>query len=222
MINGNCNQCGARLKLLAMMPQSQANGPDYPDYEACANCGYGNPARPPVTSDEIEEIERRIIQYKDYERSLVIQDFYRLLWMVKRAHAASAPVTDNELFVACAVAYNEGRAHGLRYPSEKAPITDDEIFAARVPRELDLARRLFPAPNAMLAALVEEVGEIAKAMMYEPWSHVVSECLQVATMAQRLAVEGDQTMRIFRFANGNDDMPEWVLVATEIMPEGKL
>lgn len=74
----------------------------------------------------------------------------------------------------------------------------DRDFVAAVKKELARARSLFQGSDASNAALVEEVGELSKALMYEPWHCVFAEAVQVAVMAQRLAVEGDGTMREFR------------------------
>lgn len=74
----------------------------------------------------------------------------------------------------------------------------DEAFVDAVKVELARARSLFHGSDASNAALVEEVGELSKALMYEPWNAVFAEAVQVAVMAQRLAVEGDRTMAEFR------------------------
>ena len=67
----------------------------------------------------------------------------------------------------------------------------DEQFLKAVLKEVKRARKLFPQPNAINAAMVEEVGEVSKALMYEPWSAVIKEAIQVAAMALRLSIEGD-------------------------------
>jgi hypothetical protein len=74
----------------------------------------------------------------------------------------------------------------------------DHAFLTLVKNELKNARTKFPESNAVNCALVEEVGEVSTALMYEPWNRVVAECVQVAAMAARLAVEGDPTMTEFR------------------------
>ncbi len=81
----------------------------------------------------------------------------------------------------------------------------DEEFVRLVLAEAQRARGLFPPPNAMMPALVEEVGEIAKALMYEPWNAVINECVQTASMALRLATEGDSTMIEFRNVHVHDN-----------------
>lgn len=50
----------------------------------------------------------------------------------------------------------------------------------------------YPAPNKNLAALVEEVGEVARALLEnKPREQLYNECVQVATMAVRIAMEAE-------------------------------
>lgn len=74
----------------------------------------------------------------------------------------------------------------------------DKQFAEAVVLELEKARSKFPDRDALNCALVEEVGEVSTALMYESWDDVVKEAVQVAAMAQRLAVEGDITLEPWR------------------------
>lgn len=54
------------------------------------------------------------------------------------------------------------------------------------------AERKFPYPNPNLAALMEEVGELAQAMLQgKTQDEIYREAVQVATMAMRCALEGD-------------------------------
>ncbi len=63
-----------------------------------------------------------------------------------------------------------------------------------VSAEVARARRLFPNRKHLLAALVEEVGELARAYLdNEGSSRVRAEAIQVACMAVRIAVEGEET-----------------------------
>ena len=71
-------------------------------------------------------------------------------------------------------------------------------FLSDVMAECCEARIMFPHPNACMTALTEEVGELAKAMMDEPSPRVYKEAVQVATMAMRLALEGDPTLNKVR------------------------
>jgi hypothetical protein len=50
---------------------------------------------------------------------------------------------------------------------------NDQEFAAAVQKEIARARSLFPGNEATAAALGEEVGEVFKALMYEPWDALV-------------------------------------------------
>lgn len=67
-------------------------------------------------------------------------------------------------------------------------------FLVHVWLELQAARDKFPDPAACMVALTEEVGELAKAMLDEPSAAVYLEAVQVATVALRVAVEGDPTL----------------------------
>lgn len=77
-------------------------------------------------------------------------------------------------------------------------IDHDKAFLDLVIEEVNRARIKFPDSAATNAALVEEVGELSKALMYEPYCNVYAEAVQVACMALRIAVEGDSTMDEFR------------------------
>ncbi len=66
------------------------------------------------------------------------------------------------------------------------------IFAGAVIEEANNACGKFPYPNPNLAALMEEVGELAQAMLQgKPQSEIYGEAVQVAAMALRCALEGD-------------------------------
>lgn len=72
---------------------------------------------------------------------------------------------------------------------------------ARLPEDLTLdaisaevlrARTKFPGNNHLLAALTEEVGELAQAMLQgRPRDEIEKEAIQVACVAIRLIEEGD-------------------------------
>lgn len=78
---------------------------------------------------------------------------------------------------------------------------EGEQFLFEVSTELVRARAKFPSNEGLLAALTEEVGEVAKAVMEEPWENVRKECVQVAAVAMRLAEEGDTSLDRLRFNN---------------------
>ena len=53
-----------------------------------------------------------------------------------------------------------------------------------------------------MTALVEEVGEVARALLDESRACVFAEAVQVAAMACRVAVEGDPTLNDRRALRG--------------------
>jgi NTP pyrophosphatase (non-canonical NTP hydrolase) len=63
-----------------------------------------------------------------------------------------------------------------------------------IDRELKYARRKFPGNRFLLAALVEEVGELASAMLQrQDPERIRAEAVQVACVAVRIIEEGDCT-----------------------------
>lgn len=76
------------------------------------------------------------------------------------------------------------------------------VFLVAVWQEIERARLLFPEPNGTMAALAEETGELAKAMLGQSFEKVGKEAIQVACVAARIATEGDPTLDATRRANG--------------------
>ena len=78
--------------------------------------------------------------------------------------------------------------------------------------ELVAAREAFPENTHKLAALVEEVGELAQAMIQHDRKlgtsvhEVLREAVQVAAMAVRVAVEGDDNF-LYTFPVVEDELP---------------
>lgn len=72
--------------------------------------------------------------------------------------------------------------------------------------ELKRARAKFPGPDATFAAMVEEAGEVATAMMEEPVENVRKEAIQLAVMAIRIVLDGDCTMNEWREKRGLDKL----------------
>lgn len=72
------------------------------------------------------------------------------------------------------------------YPTgQSLTCIDDEVFRARTK---------FPGNRFLLAALMEEVGELAQAMLQKkPSEEIEKEAIQVACMAIRILEEGDGT-----------------------------
>lgn len=65
---------------------------------------------------------------------------------------------------------------------------------AQIDRELTRARAKFPGNRFLMAALSEETGEVARALLQKsPHEKLVQECIQVIVVAIRIAEEGDAT-----------------------------
>jgi NTP pyrophosphatase (non-canonical NTP hydrolase) len=81
------------------------------------------------------------------------------------------------------------------------PISKEDRLMDEIWEELATARARFPAPNLNMCALTEEVGELAQALLHTKfggrcggWANVRKEAIQVATMAIRVALEGDSSI----------------------------
>lgn len=100
-------------------------------------------------------------------------------------------------------------------PGGRAPSTREEpgleIMNA-VCAEVVAARRKYPGNSHLLAALLEEAGEVSRAFLQdEGKDRVREEAIQVAAMAIRIAEEGDQD-----FERGGNP-PKRVSDLTELM-----
>lgn len=78
-------------------------------------------------------------------------------------------------------------------------MTREDKFLSDVLAEVGRARAKFPGNKFQLAALHEESGELAMAMLDHEYGkaqpiEVYEEAVQVAAMALRVAIEGDSTM----------------------------
>lgn len=88
----------------------------------------------------------------------------------------------------------------------------DGIVISMVRGELDAARKKFPDNLHQLVALMEEVGELAQAMMEhdrdgsQTIQMVLREAVQVASMAIRVATEGDENFS-YLFPSIEEDLP---------------
>lgn len=72
--------------------------------------------------------------------------------------------------------------------------------------ELERARTKFPGDNVTMLALMEEVGELAKATFEESRANVRKEAVQVAVMAIRVILDGDATLNDWRVSKGLDPL----------------
>jgi len=80
----------------------------------------------------------------------------------------------------------------------------DKSFLIAVEGEIDWARKHFPQPNMNFVALVEEVGELAEALLKGKTGSplqkntILQEAVQVAAMAMRVATEGDPSFEVYK------------------------
>lgn len=82
--------------------------------------------------------------------------------------------------------------------------SEEAIFLLYVFLELKKAREKFPSSAGVMVALMEEVGELSKAVLEESHERVICEAVQVACVAARVAVEGDSLFTHFRRGIGLD------------------
>lgn len=88
----------------------------------------------------------------------------------------------------------------------------DGLVIKMIRDELVAARTKFPDNVHQFDALVEEVGEVAKGLMEHDRGlgtttlQVLRECVQVASMAVRVAVEGDADY-VYAFPAVEEDLP---------------
>lgn len=75
---------------------------------------------------------------------------------------------------------------------------DLECFLEEVRREFTRATTKFPSSDGAMTATGEEFGELCKAYLDEPREAVRLEAVQLATMAARVAIEGDALMDSYR------------------------
>ena len=78
-------------------------------------------------------------------------------------------------------------------------------FIAEVEAELHRAQSKFPDSVLCVAALMEEVGELAQAMLKVragkwPKERIREEAVQVAVMAMRVALEGDRSFDLVSYS----------------------
>lgn len=83
---------------------------------------------------------------------------------------------------------------GKPAPPAPAPVLlPSPVTLADVADEVRRARTKFPGGRFLLAALAEEVGELAEAIVAKDRDDTFAEAIQVAAVAIRIAEEGDDT-----------------------------
>ena len=104
------------------------------------------------------------------------------------------------------------QCEGLNEQAQERWTSPDGLVMTMIRDELVAAREAFPENTHKLAALMEEVGELAQAMMHHDRKlgisvhEVLREAVQVACMAIRVAVEGDDNF-LYQFPVVEDDLP---------------
>ncbi len=98
------------------------------------------------------------------------------------------------------------------HKAEHRLTSPDGLVMIMIQDEVKAARDKFPKQTHLLAALVEEVGELSQAMMEHDRAQgtsvqqVLREAVQVAAMAVRIAVEGDDNF-LYEFPVVEDELP---------------
>jgi hypothetical protein len=96
--------------------------------------------------------------------------------------------------------------------ADKRLTSVDGMIMKMITDEVTTARDKFPKTTHMLAALVEEVGELSQALMEHDRSQgtsvqeVLREAIQTAAMAVRIAAEGDDNF-LYEFPVIEDELP---------------
>lgn len=129
-------------------------------------------------------------------------------WQELAAHY-SCLIDERDVQIALLQSENErvkvaNRALMLGIPS---PLPE-EMLMVEILAELARARAKFPGENVTTLALVEEVGELAKATFSESRQRVREEAVQVAVMAMRVVLDGDSTLDDWRASHGLDPLVE--------------
>lgn len=101
-------------------------------------------------------------------------------------------------------------------PTTVRHVTPENRLMVEIMAELTRARAKFPGDNVTFAALVEEVDELATATFSEPAARVRAEAVQVAVMAMRMVLDGDNTSADWREINRLDP-----LIAPPASPSGQ-
>lgn len=104
------------------------------------------------------------------------------------------------------------RAVQILITGKAAELALDGSRAADARFQLLMAEALIHArekhAHCCMAAVAEELGEVAQALLDKPWQEVLKEAAQLAATACRIATEGDPTMASLRAGRGlNGHLP---------------
>lgn len=86
---------------------------------------------------------------------------------------------------------------------------DNLLFLSAVDAEITRARQKHPGNAHLMVALIEEVGELGKALLEkESPNRVYAEAVQVACVAARIATEGDADFMLPGWIPCNQQLPD--------------
>jgi hypothetical protein len=122
-------------------------------------------------------------------------------WQSMAKHLASRLAEAEQKLVAAGYSWDVEAGKFIRRDGLEMDFPTSLILQC-VKIELLRARQKFPSSEYSMTALMEEVGELAKALLDEPLQRVQAEAVQVAVMAIRVATEGDSSFSNIRARNG--------------------
>ena len=89
-----------------------------------------------------------------------------------------------------------------KVPADRDVGFEDLVFCEELLAEVRRARDKFPGTDLLMAALTEETGEVATALLDESAARVRSECVQAAAVALRIHGSLDSSFAAHRKAKG--------------------
>jgi len=140
---------------------------------------------------------------------VIVDGRYRYFGTVKEAKAAAVEVMRSHggkgfVYESLTMGNLVDTLNDPPSPEPTQPEGEARALADEILRELVRARTKFPGDNVTMLALMEEVGELAKASFEESRDRVRKEAVQVATMAMRVVLDGDSTLDGWRSTKGLD------------------
>lgn len=123
----------------------------------------------------------------------------------KRCRATGTIIGAYDFECKCPVCDGKG---DIVYDSEVRFNEELDAFLSSVKSEVIRARAKFPGRRIMGLALAEEFGELIKAMLDESKFYVSKEAIQTAAMCVRVALEGDESIDVWRSNKGLDALGE--------------
>lgn len=76
-----------------------------------------------------------------------------------------------------------------------------EVFMSDVQKEIESARKKFPSTHCVSLAMMEEAGELVRAMLGQSDEEIYMESVQTVAMVFRMITEGDPSVAEYRHIN---------------------